>query len=230
MSFLAMAGSQLGAKEVVVIHDEGLPSEVRRTMLALTKPDHALFDYDAQVWEGDVVEEADPRGGVMRRVLGPVEHHPGPPQVAHLTAKWVKEAPPRVAAVRRLTVEGLHPAVISAAGDLFADGHHAAAVSEAFKSVDHRVREMTGLTASGTPLMDQAFSPKAAKLDVSTQPGRSGQDEQEGFHFLFRGAMLGIRNPAAHEPHRDEEPQEALELLGFASVLHRRLDIAEAKS
>ena len=61
------------------------------------------------------------------------------------------------------------------------------------------------------------------------EAGRNGQDEREGFLALFRGAMLGIRNPKAHELFTLEDPQRALEYLGFASLLHRRLDTAEHK-
>lgn len=57
-------------------------------------------------------------------------------------------------------------------------------------------------------------------------PDRAGRDEQEGFAALFRGAMLGVRNPKAHERFKATDPQRALEYLGLASLLHRRLDNA----
>ena len=41
--------------------------------------------------------------------------------------------------------------------------------------------------------------------------------------------MLGIRNQGAHELFKESDPQEALEYLGFASLLHRRIDVAESK-
>ncbi|MCX0276143.1 TIGR02391 family protein [Nocardia zapadnayensis] len=66
-------------------------------------------------------------------------------------------------------------------------------------------------------------------LDVGVEEGRSGLDEREGFFYLFRGAMVGIRNPKAHELARGDDPDEALEVLALASLLHRRLDIAEAR-
>lgn len=37
--------------------------------------------------------------------------------------------------------------------------------------------------------------------------------------------MIGIRNPGAHELFKPADAQETLEYLGFASLLHRRLDI-----
>lgn len=75
--------------------------------------------------------------------------------------------------------------------------------------------------------MAAVFKAKSPILDVATEDGRSGQDEREGFMALFRGAMIGIRNPKAHELFREEDPQQALEYLAFASLLHRRIDLTE---
>ncbi|WP_374208665.1 TIGR02391 family protein [Pseudarthrobacter cellobiosi] len=100
------------------------------------------------------------------------------------------------------------------------------AVSEAFKSLEVRVRKLSGLDQSGASLMTTAFAAKSPILDVATEDGRSAQDEREGFMALFRGAMIGIRNPKAHELFREEDPQQALEYLAFASLLHRRIDLS----
>ena len=45
----------------------------------------------------------------------------------------------------------------------------------------------------------------------------------------YAPAMVGIRNPKAHELSRGDDPDEALEALALASLLHRRLDIAEER-
>lgn len=105
------------------------------------------------------------------------------------------ELPPLVAPVRRLAFENLHAQVQSAAGPLFADGHYASAISEAFKSIEVRVKRETGIDQSGAKLMATAFHPSNPALNVAAELGQSGQDEREGFHALFRGAMIGIRNP-----------------------------------
>jgi uncharacterized protein (TIGR02391 family) len=138
-------------------------------------------------------------------------------------------SPPQVAAVRRLTFENLHPAVQAAAGSFFADGAHEVAVAEAFKSIEVRVRNLTGSSNSGARLMGDAFQPGGSVLDVAGHEGRSGEDEREGFMHVFRGAMSGIRNPGVHELFRPGDPQQALEYLGFASLLHRRIDAADDK-
>lgn len=77
--------------------------------------------------------------------------------------------------------------------------------------------------------MQEAFKPQGFKLDVGVEEGRSGEDERDGFFHLFRGAMVGIRNPKAHELAHGDDPNEALETLALASLLHRRLDIAESR-
>lgn len=113
------------------------------------------------------------------------------------------------------------------AGDLYADGHYESAVAEAFKSIEVRVRALSGLQGSGAQLMAAAFKTDRPLLDVAAHKGRSGQDEREGFLHIFRGTMIGIRNPGAHELFRSGDPKEALEYLGLASLLHRRIDAAE---
>jgi hypothetical protein len=39
---------------------------------------------------------------------------------------------------------------------------------------------------------------------------QSGQDERAGFLSLFRGSMLGIRNPGAHELFKPADAQRPL--------------------
>jgi uncharacterized protein (TIGR02391 family) len=83
-------------------------------------------------------------------------------------------------------------------------------VSEAFKSIELRVRDLSAIPdKSGTQLMGEAFGTKAPRLYVSTESGRSGDDEREGFLALLRGAMIGVRNPNAHELFKPVDPRHA---------------------
>jgi uncharacterized protein (TIGR02391 family) len=78
---------------------------------------------------------------------------------------------------------------------------------------------------SGTKLMEFVFSvsnPILKVADVSTQTGR---DEQEGMMYLFKGAMLGLRNPRAHVLMTDD-PERAIEYIGFLSMLAKVADSA----
>ena len=49
---------------------------------------------------------------------------------------------------------------------------------------------------------------------------------------MMQGAMVGIRNPRAHEDRweHDDDAVQVLELLGFASYLHRCLDRCESNA
>lgn len=135
---------------------------------------------------------------------------------------WGKAPVRRVAPVRRLTFENLHPEVQEAPR-----GASLRTDIWLLKSLEVRVGKLSGLDQSGSALMTTAFAAKSPTLDVGTESGRSGQDEREGFMALFRGAMIGIRNPKAHELFKEEDPQQALEYLAFASLLHRRIDLTE---
>jgi uncharacterized protein (TIGR02391 family) len=223
-----------GVDHVTIIRNLGTEDETRVEAEAHVQAESGFFAVDTPIYEGDVVDIRDPRGGMDRRLAAEV-HVNNPSGAAfrgmeHIEVKWGKAPAVRVAPVRRLTIDNLHPQVIAVAGDLFADGHFDSAVSEAFKSLDIRVRDLIGSTQSGTKLMGEAFGGQNPRLDVSESEGQSGRDEQEGFGALFRGAMLGVRNPKAHEPFKAVDPQRALEYLGFASLLHRRLDNARASA
>ena len=218
-------------KEIVkVIRNEGTDSEETAEVWAHVQADAGFFDLDAPIFEGDVVEVSDPRrgpDGAERRFAAKVDvNRSGQAAVDHIHVTWGRATAPRQAPVRRLTFENLHPEVQASAGDLFADGHYEAAVQEAFKSLDVRVRSLTGVDKSGVPLMLDAFRAAAPKIDVSKHTGKSGEDERQGFEAIFRGVMLGMRNPGAHELFAEGDPQQALEYLGFISLLHRRIDDA----
>lgn len=126
----------------------------------------------------------------------------------------------------RISIEELHPRVVHAASSLFKSGHYFQAEFEAFKSLESRVRELVGTDKSGVGLMGEAFHPTNPQIDTATETGRSGTAQREGFLALFRGAMLAVRDPRAHTPAQDLDPRETLEYLAFASLLHRRLDVA----
>ncbi len=62
----------------------------------------------------------------------------------------------------------------------------------------------------GAPLMRAVFSRNNPILAFNDLSDQTAQDEQEGMMHLFEGAMLGIRNPRAHDILSDD-PQRALE-------------------
>ena len=107
--------------------------------------------------------------------------------------------------------------------DLFDSGHYNIAVHEAFKALDNYIQgRVSEHHLSGTTLMDQVFSPNAPKLVWSDRKTRTQKDQQAGYHRIFSGAMLGIRNPTGHEFGWIDEPEEALECIVLAQHLLRR--------
>jgi len=140
--------------------------------------------------------------------------------------------------VRRATIAPLlggdllsnfHPAIQEAARPSFSVGRRAEAVFEAFKTIELRVGDLIGSDRTGMSLMGDAFGgdpPRLALNDCATRPDR---DEQDGFAFIFKGAMQGVRNPKAHGRFEELEERRALDYLGLASLLMRRLDDAEGR-
>ncbi|WP_248500657.1 TIGR02391 family protein [Streptomyces sp. D2-8] len=121
----------------------------------------------------------------------------------------------------------LHPEVAAVAAERFENGQHADAVMRAFQAVEHRVQSLSGLPEVGARLMGLALGSATPMLVVTRAAGPSLPSEREGFRDLFKGAMTGLRNPRAHGPHYADDPEEAQEMLAFASLLMRRLDHAE---
>jgi uncharacterized protein (TIGR02391 family) len=120
----------------------------------------------------------------------------------------------------------LHPEIARAASPLYRDGHYAHAVEDAVKALRDLVRARSGLTLDGVQLMQTAFSPKNPILKFNDLAGQSDHDEQLGFMNMFSGAVSGLRNPRSHEFIRDD-PERALEFIGFVSLLAKLLDEAK---
>ena len=116
----------------------------------------------------------------------------------------------------------LHPRIIKASKSLFHSGHHAEAIFAAFKALNNFTKIKAAKSLDGKDLMAQVFNEDNPIIKINKLMTRSERDEQEGFRFLFMGAMVGIRNPKAHDDIRQIDPYKALEYLAFASLLMRR--------
>lgn len=117
----------------------------------------------------------------------------------------------------------VHPIIAGAAAALYGDGHYAQAVFEAYKAVEIRVRELSGLDLIGKKLMSQAFGGGAPPLPLTDRRGIAGRNDQEGYALLLMGAMQAIRNEGGHAT-GEWDGTTASEALAFASLLMRRLD------
>lgn len=221
---------QTGSDRVVIVKHEGTQAEERHSVDANIQARKGYFEVDAPIHEGDIVLVEDPRGGIDRRIAKDVLVHKAPgaamASMAHIEVVWGRAPAVRAAPVRRLGLENLHRDVIAVASDLFVDGHYSQAVFEALKALEARVREQSGLELSGRDLMARALSGDPPPIDIASESGQSGRDEQEGFRLMLMGVMQGIRNPKGHSRVKQEDPQRALEYLAVVSILFRRLDDA----
>lgn len=191
-----------------------------------------LLPKDSDVDEGDMVEEIMPNGDKKTFRLSKVNFMNagwGSGALDHTEAHLEPVADRPGAAAGDISVPGMHSAVAAAAGSHFDDGHYTSATFEALKAVEERVRRLSKVDLSGKELMSHVFGGTAPKLDVTTTTGQSADDEREGFALLFMGAVQGLGTPRGHGTSIVDEPAEALECLAVASLLMRRLDIAEGE-
>jgi uncharacterized protein (TIGR02391 family) len=117
-----------------------------------------------------------------------------------------------------------HPKIVKASKKLFKDGHYSDAIFRAFTEVNNSVKAKTRSELDGKALMAQAFRIENPLIKLNELETQSERDEQEGFMFLFMGAMVGIRNPKAHDNIIQIDPLRTLEYLALASLLMKRVE------
>lgn len=168
------------------------------------------------------------RRGMSDEILAEAVRHFGldgepPRQHTHIT-----QVEPATTTFEIRRVQRLHPLIQEAAAKLLRDGHNGAAVFEAYKAVEVRVKDLDAEgRRSGRDLMAHAFKPPEPPIAINTGHTQSDADEQEGFQLIFMGAMQGIRNPKAHDPFVPLDADRTFEYLALASLLMRRIDDAE---
>jgi uncharacterized protein (TIGR02391 family) len=127
-------------------------------------------------------------------------------------------------------LDHLHPRIQETSSGLFRDGHFASAIRDAYIAVEARTKALSGLRGiNGSKMMGKVFDEQKPILSLNDLSSDLDLDEQIGFKLLFMGAMLGIRNPKAHETIQQRDPNRTLDYLSLASLLMRRLDDAEGR-
>ena len=118
----------------------------------------------------------------------------------------------------------IHPQIDSVSKKLFDDGHYSQSTFEAYKLLDRKVQLLANVNESGVKLMMKVFSAETPLIRLTQLSNTSEKDEQEGYKFIFSGAIQAIRNPRGHEYGLQDSPTICLDHLSLASLLLRRLE------
>jgi len=115
----------------------------------------------------------------------------------------------------------LDPILVRKVKPAYLRGDYDAAIFQAFKEVEVRVRKKGGFADGkiGVDLMREAFKPKTGPLaDRAAEGG-----EQQAMMDLFAGAIGTFKNPPSH---RDIEyrPEAVADIIGIANQLLRIID------
>lgn len=121
----------------------------------------------------------------------------------------------------------IHPLIVKVSKERFDVAQYADSVEAAFKTINNEVKkivyQITGEEKDGNTLMQKAFNNNNPLIRLKESEFRTDQDIQQGYQFMFSGAMLGIRNPKAHEV-EEISKSDAIRKLHFASMLMFKLD------
>lgn len=120
-----------------------------------------------------------------------------------------------------------HPEIVKHGRTHFCRGAYFHAVFECCKAFDTTVRNNSGSSKSGQPLMSEALS-LIGPVKLNSQQKQSEKDEQQGIMYLCMGLMNAVRNPQSHEPelHWPMSREDALDVLALVSFLFRKLECA----
>lgn len=116
----------------------------------------------------------------------------------------------------------IHPEIKNVSKKLFEDQHYSSCVENALKHLDNTIKQkfkaITQKEKSGKALMQEAFNEGNPIVKLSDLQTISDKDLQEGYKFLYMGAMVALRNPKAHEI-IDIDESEAIHQLFIISHL-----------
>jgi uncharacterized protein (TIGR02391 family) len=141
-------------------------------------------------------------------------------------AKTLTEAERRVRTIQsKFQGRRMHPEVLKYCRTELLQDNYFHAVFEATKGLAQRIRDMSGIQADGSALVDRVFSIEQPLLAFNTLRTDTEKSEHKGFAALLKGCFAAVRNPLAHEPKIlwDGE-DDAADYLSLISLLHRKLD------
>jgi uncharacterized protein (TIGR02391 family) len=114
----------------------------------------------------------------------------------------------------------LHEDLRAAAYDALVRGNFQQAVAEAFRVVEVKVRDASGMEGIGATLMRAAFHEDTGPLRSDV----TDRGERQALPHLFAGAFGWVRNPASHRDVPMDDVTQAIEQLLLASLLLRIAD------
>ena len=125
---------------------------------------------------------------------------------------------------------GVHPEVLTHCRAELLRKDCYEAVFEAIKGLGGRLRQLSNVDGDGYSLVEGAMAGNAPRLRLNALQTRTQRDQQLGVANSAKGLFSAFRNPAAHEPRIEWTltEQDALDVLGTLSMIHRRLDTATA--
>ena len=141
-------------------------------------------------------------------------------------AKNLDEAEIRAKSIRdKLAPRNTHHEVYKYCQAELMQENHFHAVFEACKGLFQRIRDLSGIEADGSKLIDSVFSVDNTCLAFNTLQTETEQSEHKGFAQLLKGCAAAIRNPLAHGPKILWQGEiDAADYLTLISMLHRKLD------
>lgn len=185
------------------------------------RPDHTLSRKVSADYARDELNQVLSLSGLRVRDDGKFERAK--------TATTDSEALDRTNRLRGLLERrGAHSAVLAYCRPDLVRSDYYEAVFEAIKGLGSRVRQVTGVDADGYNLIEATMAGRGPQLRINDLSSRTKRDEQLGVANLAKGLFSAFRNPAAHEPKLEWQmtEQDALDVLGTLSLIHRRLDNA----
>jgi len=190
---------------------------------SLNQPDSVTMAFDLSGHVGYNIREA--REAIARGTAASLQTIE---TIERIFAERLEDAGERPAARAAAIFRGIpiHEALLRAIGDRYEHGHYEDAVLRAYIAMEELIKVKANRPAlSGTPLMEQTFSPNTPLLQVADLTDPTGRDEQMGLMRLFSGASLAVRNPRAHTL-RADTADKALEQIIFLSHLANTVDAA----
>lgn len=126
-----------------------------------------------------------------------------------------------------LPSEILDPVLNQRVRPLFIRGDYDTAIFRAFREVETRTRNATSLSIEciGVQLMRKAFDKDRGPLRKSGLP----ESEREALAHLFAGAIGVFKNPTSHRNWHIDNPAIAAEIITFANMLLRIIEIRKKK-